>query len=141
MRIALAILFLAAPLASADAQKRCVKGIPCGNTCISASKTCRIGSPSTPARTTTSSTQPQPLFGAPPAGNAERAQYVFMVREIPGGTPYIVFVPLYAPLSVLAHGDGELRLELPRGTSLATANELARQLTRQVEVVSYGRTP
>ena len=30
--------------APAGAQKRCTKGIPCGNTCISATKTCRIGS-------------------------------------------------------------------------------------------------
>ena len=37
--------------ASADAQKRCKKGIPCGNTCIAASKTCHVGTPSTtPAR-------------------------------------------------------------------------------------------
>ena len=29
---------------TANGQKNCVKGIPCGNTCISATKTCRIGS-------------------------------------------------------------------------------------------------
>ena len=28
-----------------EAQKRCNKGIPCGNTCISARKTCRIDAP------------------------------------------------------------------------------------------------
>lgn len=27
----------------AEAQKKCVKGIPCGNTCISAKKVCRVG--------------------------------------------------------------------------------------------------
>lgn len=32
--------------ATADAQKRCVKGKPCGNTCIAVNKTCRIGTPS-----------------------------------------------------------------------------------------------
>lgn len=26
-----------------EAQKRCRKGIPCGNTCISAAKTCHVG--------------------------------------------------------------------------------------------------
>lgn len=26
------------------AQKRCTKGIPCGNTCIAANKVCRVGS-------------------------------------------------------------------------------------------------
>ena len=33
-------LLLAVP---AEAQKNCTKGIPCGNTCISASKVCRVG--------------------------------------------------------------------------------------------------
>lgn len=34
----------------AHAQKNCKKGIPCGNSCISATKTCRIGStPAAPA--------------------------------------------------------------------------------------------
>jgi hypothetical protein len=44
------MLFTASP---ALAQKRCVKGIPCGNTCIAATKTCRIGTGSaTTARPT-----------------------------------------------------------------------------------------
>lgn len=30
-----------------EAQKNCQKGIPCGNSCISAAKTCRIGTPTT----------------------------------------------------------------------------------------------
>lgn len=43
--VLLALMALSVP---ADAQKRCTKGIPCGNTCIAANKTCRIGtSPST----------------------------------------------------------------------------------------------
>lgn len=37
---ALLLLLAAMP---ADAQPNCKKGIPCGNTCISATKTCRIG--------------------------------------------------------------------------------------------------
>ncbi len=42
-RLILLVFFtvIAGPLA---AQKKCTKGIPCGNTCISAKKTCRIGS-------------------------------------------------------------------------------------------------
>lgn len=44
-----AALFLAPP---AEAQKQCRKGIPCGNTCIAATKTCRVGSgEATPATT------------------------------------------------------------------------------------------
>ena len=37
-----AALFATTPL---NAQKNCSKGIPCGNSCISALKVCRIGSP------------------------------------------------------------------------------------------------
>lgn len=41
-------IILAQPI---HAQKRCKKGIPCGNTCIAANKTCHVGAPSTtPAR-------------------------------------------------------------------------------------------
>jgi len=41
--LSLALLLLAFPL---EAQKNCTKGIPCGKTCISASKVCRVGAPS-----------------------------------------------------------------------------------------------
>lgn len=37
---------VAAPISTASAQKRCRKGIPCGNSCISANKICRIAGPS-----------------------------------------------------------------------------------------------
>jgi hypothetical protein len=40
--LGLALLLLASSL---EAQKNCTKGIPCGRTCISASKVCRVGSP------------------------------------------------------------------------------------------------
>ena len=43
---AIAVLTLGLSAFSLEAQKRCVKGIPCGNTCIAANKTCRIGTPS-----------------------------------------------------------------------------------------------
>lgn len=38
---ALLLIALASP---ASAQRRCKKGIPCGGSCISATKTCRVGS-------------------------------------------------------------------------------------------------
>jgi hypothetical protein len=50
-----AALFTAAPL---HAQKNCRKGIPCGNSCISASKVCRIGSPAA---------EPMPRYDPAPA--------------------------------------------------------------------------
>ncbi len=40
--IGLALALLGSPIA---AQKNCTKGTPCGKTCISASKVCRVGSP------------------------------------------------------------------------------------------------
>ena len=36
-----------------EAQRNCVKGKPCGNSCIAASKTCRIGTPSSTPTTST----------------------------------------------------------------------------------------
>lgn len=38
-----AVLLLVLAATPVIAQKRCVKGIPCGNTCIAANKTCRVG--------------------------------------------------------------------------------------------------
>jgi hypothetical protein len=45
MKTLAAIIVLSLSISSAvEAQKNCRKGIPCGNSCISASKVCRIGS-------------------------------------------------------------------------------------------------
>ena len=41
-RVLTVALALAISAGTAEAQRRCVKGIPCGNTCIAANKTCRI---------------------------------------------------------------------------------------------------
>jgi endonuclease YncB( thermonuclease family) len=38
-----ALCFTILSVSTAIAQKRCVKGVPCGNTCIAASKTCHVG--------------------------------------------------------------------------------------------------
>jgi hypothetical protein len=63
--VGLAVVVALVPLSELEAQRRCTKGIPCGNTCIAANKTCRIGSPpsrpapSTPARAA-SAAPPQP---------------------------------------------------------------------------------
>jgi hypothetical protein len=70
MRHVLLPLYLVlTPLVQAEAQKKCSKGIPCGNTCISADKICRIGASRPSAAPTYVApigepvTQPQP--GAP----------------------------------------------------------------------------
>ena len=70
-------LLLAAP-SIAEAQRRCTKGIPCGNTCIAAGRTCHVGTTPTPTRqdstqaTTPASITSQPAYpsvisGAPAA--------------------------------------------------------------------------
>lgn len=61
----LAVVCLAAFPTIGDAQKRCVKGKPCGNTCIAVSKTCRV---STPSYT------PPPAEALPTAAPASRAE-------------------------------------------------------------------
>lgn len=48
-------VLLVACAADAAAQKRCTKGIPCGNSCIAANKTCRVGSPARPSSSQPSS--------------------------------------------------------------------------------------
>lgn len=63
---------------SAEAQKRCTKGIPCGNTCIAASKTCRVGSGSA---TKAPASQSAPASKSAPASRA--------APVIPEGTQYV----------------------------------------------------
>jgi hypothetical protein len=43
MRLLFGLTLLALLNTTASAQRRCVKGIPCGGTCISATKTCHVG--------------------------------------------------------------------------------------------------
>jgi endonuclease YncB( thermonuclease family) len=54
--VAFALSLLALVPSAAEAQKKCVKGKPCGNTCIAVTATCRVGTGS--ATSGTSSTTP-----------------------------------------------------------------------------------
>jgi deoxyribonuclease-1 len=66
--IGLLLLLVILPGAAA-AQKKCSKGIPCGNTCISASKVCGIGTVNSPA--------PEPTYIAPaPSAPGEPKQWL-----------------------------------------------------------------
>ncbi len=67
------LILLSAP---ALAQKKCVKGIPCGNTCIAANKTCRVGTPSS-TPTTTQTQQQRPSTSVP---SVEEAPWVASSR-------------------------------------------------------------
>lgn len=64
MKIAIiaALVGIALTATSAEAQRRCTKGIPCGNTCIAADRVCRIGTSQAP-RDPAPGTQPQALIG------------------------------------------------------------------------------
>jgi deoxyribonuclease I len=57
MRIVIAVAMILTLSASAEAQRNCKKGIPCGGTCISATKTCHVGTPTAD----TTSRQGQPI--------------------------------------------------------------------------------
>lgn len=46
--IVAALVGVALVAVPADAQRRCTKGIPCGNSCIAANKVCRIGTSPAP---------------------------------------------------------------------------------------------
>lgn len=46
-----------------EAQRRCVKGKPCGNTCIAMNRTCRVGTPSAPPTARTPTTPPASTRG------------------------------------------------------------------------------
>ena len=78
MRVLLRLLALGALLAVlpsfADAQRRCVKGRPCGNTCIAVDRTCRIGTPQTAPAATVSTAEPAPTRLAEDTSAAETAE-------------------------------------------------------------------
>lgn len=84
MRYLIALLFSLVLIRSAEAQKNCKKGIPCGNSCISADKTCRIGSTSSapapaydpPAR----NVSPAPITAAAPVVEPESDGWVGLVN-------------------------------------------------------------
>ncbi len=62
-------LSLLAP-SSAEGQKNCRKGIPCGNTCIAANKVCHVGTPSTPLTTSPAPARNDSTAVAPKGGMA-----------------------------------------------------------------------
>jgi hypothetical protein len=130
MRWTLVVLFLALVSTSAEAQKRCVKGIPCGNTCISANKTCRIGSPAS------SSGSAQSVVSAAPRAQSQRAAYRFIVYERADGRLLLQAVPEDAHLAVFAESS-ILAFELSPELSREEAKQLADQMTSQITAVTY----
>jgi hypothetical protein len=76
MRALVILITLAVLPIPAEAQKNCVKGKPCGNTCIARDKVCHVGSGSArPAA-------PQPLVTATPASAETGLQFPDSIRWI-----------------------------------------------------------
>lgn len=78
MRLAVSVVVALGTIAlspvALEAQKRCTKGIPCGNTCIAATKTCRVGTGT--ARPAPRPAAPRPTAVVPdstPRASADRA--------------------------------------------------------------------
>lgn len=78
MRRLVALLLLVSFPAFAVAQKHCKKGIPCGNSCIAANKTCRVGSTPRPAATATQTGGPTRT--ATPATDTASGSWVASTR-------------------------------------------------------------
>lgn len=95
MRIA--VLFLAVLSSAASAQRQCKKGIPCGGTCISATKTCHVGTP-TPRDTTEQAAIIRRLTG----DTADRSTAVFgpFVGSVDGTVYYATSCTTAAKLTV-----------------------------------------
>ena len=69
----------------------------------------------------------------------ERATIRFTVKEFDGGTPWIALEPLGPDLPQLK--GGFLGLILPNGTTLASAQELAKHMNAHITHVSYTSLP
>lgn len=76
-----AALALASPL---EAQRRCTKGIPCGNSCIAAGKTCRKAPAPAPSPPATPDARPAPSDSTPSGGPVTSGPWVASRR----GTTY-----------------------------------------------------
>ena len=65
----------------------------------------------------------------------ENVRVVFRVQEVSNGEPWIRLEPVDTGLRVL--GGGFLGFELPEGTTINTAEEIAAYLQEKIRSVSY----
>ena len=107
-RLALgAAMLLGLSLAAArdlEAQRRCVRGIPCGNTCIAANRTCRTGSPPsqpTPAPTSRATPTAPPASPAPAPAPSAAPQPAYATPAAPAGGLTVPGVPGYVALDTI----------------------------------------
>ena len=66
--------------------------------------------------------------------NTVRAKYVFTIKEFAEGTPWIMAEPLNGGINL--PNDGFLGFDLPKGTSMAKAKEIAKFLNDNLEQIS-----
>jgi hypothetical protein len=87
-RLWIALLLWVGLTATADAQKNCTKGIPCGKTCISASKVCCVGTsaPQATSAAPAKSTKPQCTTGKPCGNSCISADKVCRVGDALGSS-------------------------------------------------------
>ena len=67
----------------------------------------------------------------------ERDRFLFTAKEYESGQPWICLVAWEQGLEVL--GQGFLGLDLPKGTTLNRAKEIAKFLEDNIIAVSYSR--
>jgi hypothetical protein len=91
-RFGIALVALLIVSGSAEAQKNCTKGIPCGNTCISADKVCHVGA----GTGSSASTQPRDEKGRFVRSSSARARFMRLTGYPSGRPGYVVdhIIPL-----------------------------------------------
>ena len=132
----LALLLFVSPLA---AQKNCTKGIPCGNTCIAANKTCRVGTRST----TAPPAEPRPRAPAQTPAKSASAATCRVARISDGDTltceggEKVRLLLIDTPELSQAPYGGRARNELQRLAPVGTLLRMESDVEKQDR---YGRT-
>ena len=76
-RLLVALCALVALPIVAEAQKQCVKGKPCGNSCIAANKTCHVGAPAATPAAQSASSAAEPSVSTYPWVASSRGQIYY----------------------------------------------------------------
>ena len=102
---------------SLEAQRNCVKGKPCGNSCIAASKTCRIGTPSsTPTTSTPQRTAARLRADSVAASERTRAALAAMKNSVDSAKRQ----PILDPTQSAFVGDASRKIFFRRGCAAAS---------------------
>lgn len=69
----------------------------------------------------------------------ERGQFAFAVKELANGTPYIVAEPLTRAPQISVFDQGRLQFDVPAGTTVEQAQEIADYLSRFITHIGFTR--